>query len=44
MNPQSRGGQKFKKKKPLCATKKIPEHPKNSLFVVMLISKFKDDF
>jgi murein L,D-transpeptidase YafK len=41
--PQSRGGQELKKKnKSPNATKSILDHPKNSLYVVLLL-EFKDD-
>jgi hypothetical protein len=43
MAPQSRGGQKLKKKNHWTLQRLIPEHPENSLYVVMLISKFQDD-
>jgi len=43
MAPQSKGGQKLKKKTIKCYKRLIFEHPKNSLYVVILISKFQDD-
>jgi hypothetical protein len=40
--PQSRGGQELQKNKSLHATKPVLNHPKNSLYVVLLL-EFKDD-
>jgi hypothetical protein len=42
MAPKSKRGQKFKKHKSLNATKADSKHPKNSLYVVMVLLKFQD--
>jgi hypothetical protein len=40
--PQNKGGQKLKKKNHRTLQKPIPEEPKNSLYVALLLLKFKD--
>jgi len=43
MAPQSRGGSRIQKKKPLNATKANFQTLKKSLYVVLLLLEFKDD-
>ncbi len=43
MAPQSKRGQELQKKKPQNITKLVPEHPKNSFYVALLLSEFQDD-
>jgi hypothetical protein len=43
MAPQNRKGSRIQKTKPPHATKAGSQTLKNSLYVVMLLSKFKDD-
>jgi hypothetical protein len=41
--PQSRGGEELKKNKPQNTAKLVPKHPKNSLYVLLLLLVFKDE-
>jgi hypothetical protein len=43
MVAQSRGGQKLKNTNHQMLQRPIPKHQKNSMHVVLLILKFKDD-
>jgi hypothetical protein len=43
MAPQSKGGKKLKKNKLPNIAKLKPDHPKNSLYVALLLLEFKDN-